>query len=143
MPLKNKMKSLHLCKALGWLECLARLMSTQRRTDSLLLDGLPGFAVPAVLFAKLFDKPVMVLVSEEDLKSFLKRTFGISGRLLRRCDYVVVKDEAMKQVVSNRYDIKARKVIVLPYEVGEAETGEIKMAPEDIQRLQSLLNGDN
>lgn len=143
MPLPEKMKSLHLCKALGWLECLTRLMSTQRRTDSLLLDGLPGFAVPAVLFAKLFDKPVMVLVSEENLNSFSKSKLGITGRLLRMCDYVVVKDEVMKQTVANRYGIKARKVIVLPYEVCDEENGAIKMTPENIRRLQSLLNGDN
>ena len=143
MPLQNKMKSIHLCKALGWLECLAKLMSTHWRTNSLLLDGLPGFAVPAVLFAKLFDKPVMVLVSEENLNSFSKSKLGITGRLLRMCDYVVVKDEVMKQAVANRYGIKARKVIVLPYEVCDEENGAIKMAPENIRRLQSLLNGDN
>lgn len=139
----SEMKLFHLHKTLGWFECFARFTSIAWKTDSLLLDGIPSFAVPAVLFARMLDKSVVVLVSEEDLKSFAKSKLGIEGRLLHMCEYVALQDGAMRQIVSNHYDIKARKVIVLPYEVCDAERGAIRMALESIRWLQSLLDGDN
>ena len=81
MSIPQRMKLLHLHKTLGWFECFARFTSIAWKTDSLLLDGIPSFAVPAVLLARLFDKPVLALVSEKDSQVIAESPFGLAGRL--------------------------------------------------------------
>ena len=134
-----KTKVLHLHKALGWLECFLRLLSISWRTDSLLLEGMPGFAVPAVLFARMFNKPVVALITEGDLQDISRSILGLAGRLLPLCDFAVVSSENVRRQILSRYGLKQRKVIVLPFEAA----GEGGVAPQVLLQLQSLLNGNN
>lgn len=143
MSTSQRTKILHLHKALGWLECFARFTSIAWKTDSLLLDGIPGFAAPAVLLARLLDKPVLALVSEADLQVIAQSPLGLAGRMLRMCEYVVAGNEQVKQRIISKYGLKDRKVIVLPYETCDKETGEARRSPQIIRQLQALLNGDN
>ena len=143
MSIPQRMKLLHLHKTLGWFECFARFTSIAWKTDSLLLDGIPSFAVPAVLLARLFDKPVLALVSEKDSQVIAESPFGLAGRLLRTCEYVVASNEHVKQHIISKYGIKDRKVIVMHYEACDEETGGARVSPQIVRQLQSLLNGDN
>lgn len=127
-------------KSLCWFECLARLMTTHWRTDVLLLDGLPGFAVPAVFFAKLFDKPVTVLVKDKELRTFSGTGLGV--RFLRMCRSFVVCDESVKQHISSKYGIRSKYLFVLPHEAYSIEKGSPRIAPESMPYLQLLLHGD-
>ena len=133
-----KTKILHLHKSLSWLECLLRLVAISWKTDSLLLEGMPGFAMPAVLFARMFRNPIVALISEEDLQDISRSTLGLAGRLLTLCDYAVVSNETVKQQILSQYGLMEREVIVLPF---EAKTNKDEIAAQVVLQLQSLLSG--
>lgn len=95
-----------------WLEIIVRLWTTHRDTDCFYIIGTPKFAVWAILFAKLKNKPTtLVLTSTVEV---FKRTSNWRLKIFSSCDnYIAISDEIRTGLIENG-EIPFHKVHLIP-----------------------------
>ncbi|MEE1362360.1 MAG: hypothetical protein U0K23_07255 [Selenomonadaceae bacterium] len=74
-----------------WLEIILRLLTTHRNIDAFYIIGTPKFAVWAVLWAKLMNKPVTLAITAK-MEIFKRDTWR--NKILSLCDnYIATSKE--------------------------------------------------
>lgn len=94
-----------------WLESIVRLFTTHRDTDVFYIFNNPEFAVWVLLFAQLFRKPsVLVLTQNEPIN--IKK--GWRNKVFCACDRYIAISYSIKNLMIKEMGIPEEKVYVLP-----------------------------
>lgn len=96
----------------GFFGCLQGIVSVLVRhpyTEAFYVIGTPRMAVLPLIFAKVFHKPVALLLSDEDVKRGTVWGSGIFGK----CECYIVSSEERRRELAERSGIEEKRIVVL------------------------------
>ena len=96
-----------------WLEIIIRLLTTHRDIDAFYVIGIPSFAVWAILFARLFHKPVTLALTGKaeifDGKSSWRH------KIFTKCNHYIATTREIAEGFYERGGIDPSKITVLAH----------------------------
>ena len=96
-----------------WLEIFLRLLTTHRDIDAFYIIGTPKFSVWAILFAKLFNKPVtLALTGKAEIFSANKNW---RNKILAKCTRYVATTKEIRDGFIESGGISSDKISILPH----------------------------
>ena len=96
-----------------WLEIFLRLLTTHRDIDAFYIIGTPKFAVWAILFAKVFNKPVtLALTGKAEIFSANKNW---RNKILAKCTHYVATTREIRDGFVKNGGILPDKISILPH----------------------------
>ena len=109
-----------------WLEIFLRLFTTHRDIDAFYIIGTPKFSVWAILFAKLFNKPVtLALTGKAEIFSADKNW---RNRILAKCTRYVATTKEIREGFIQSGGIAPDKISILPHGIDTAKFPESNSA---------------
>ncbi len=118
-----------------WLEILLRLFTTHSDIDAFYIIGTPKFAVWAILFARLFNKPVTLALTGK------AEIFGADGwrnKILAKCNHYVATTREIRDGFIERGGISPEKISILPHGI---DTAKYPQSNEARRRQLKLAQG--
>ncbi len=95
-----------------WLEILLRLFTTHRHFDSFYIMGRPQFAVWAILYARIMEKPVTMALT--GVAEIFMKDQGWRTRIFASCDHYIAISQAIKEGFVKGGGIPEDKIEILP-----------------------------
>ena len=109
-----------------WLEIFLRLLTTHRDIDAFYIIGTPKFSVWAILFAKLFNKPVtLALTGKAEIFSANKNW---RNKILAKCTHYVATTKEIRDGFIESGGIAPDKISILPHGIDTNKFPESKPA---------------
>ena len=118
-----------------WLEIFLRLLTTHRDIDAFYIIGTPKFAVWAILFARLFKKPVTLALTGK------AEIFGADNwrnKILATCTNYVATTKEIRDGFIERGGIAPEKISILPHGI---DTAKYPQSNEKIRRDLKISHG--
>ncbi|MBE8950149.1 MAG: glycosyltransferase family 4 protein [Quinella sp. 3Q1] len=102
-----------------WLEIFLRLLTTHRDIDAFYIIGTPKFSVWAILFARLFNKPVtLALTGKAEIFSADKNW---RNKILATCTHYVATTKEIRDGFIESGGIAPEKISILPHGIDTAK----------------------
>ncbi len=102
-----------------WLEIFLRLLTTHRDIDAFYIIGTPKFSVWAILFARLFNKPVtLALTGKAEIFSADKNW---RNKILATCTHYVATTKEIRDGFIQSGGITPEKISILPHGIDTAK----------------------
>ena len=102
-----------------WLEIFLRLLTTHRDIDAFYIIGTPKFSVWAILFARLFNKPVtLALTGKAEIFSADKNW---RNKILATCTHYVATTKEIRDGFIQSGGIAPEKISILPHGIDTAK----------------------
>lgn len=101
-----------------WLEIFLRLLTTHRDIDAFYIIGTPKFSVWAILFARLFKKPVTLALTGK------AEIFGANSwrnKILATCTHYVATTREIRDGFIQSGGIAPEKISILPHGIDTAK----------------------
>lgn len=121
-----------------WLEIFLRLLTTHNDIDAFYIIGTPKFSVWAILFARLFKKPVTLALTGK------AEIFGAAdswrNKILSTCTHYVATTREIRDGFVERGGIPPEKVSILPHGI---DTAKYPQSNEKIRRDLKISHGVN
>ena len=95
-----------------WLEIFLRLLTTHRDIDAFYIIGTPKFSVWAILFARLFNKPVTLALTG---KAEIFSANNWRNKILATCTRYVATTKEIRDGFIERGGIAPEKISILPH----------------------------
>ena len=96
-----------------WLEIIIRLLTTHRDIDAFYVIGIPSFAIWAILFARLFHKPVTLALTGK--AEIFDRDSSWRHKIFSKCDHYVATTKEIAEGFIERGGIDPQKITVLAH----------------------------
>lgn len=96
-----------------WLEIIIRLLTTHRDIDAFYVIGIPSFAVWAILFARLFKKPITLALTGK--AEIFDRGSNWRHKIFAKCDRYVATTREIAEGFVERGGIDPKKITILPH----------------------------
>lgn len=121
---------------LRWLEIFLRLLTTHRDIDAFYIIGTPKFSVWAILFARLFKKPVtLALTGKAEIFSAAENW---RNKILATCTNYVATTKEIRDGFVERGGIDPKKIFILPHGI---DTAKFPPSNEKIRRELKIAHG--
>ncbi|MBE8954853.1 MAG: glycosyltransferase family 4 protein [Quinella sp. 2Q5] len=120
---------------LRWLEIFLRLLTTHRDIDAFYIIGTPKFSVWAILFARLFNKPVTLALTG---KAEIFSADNWRNRILSTCTHYVATTREIRDGFIERGGIDPKKISILPHGI---DTARYPPSSEKIRRELKISHG--
>ena len=98
---------------LRFLEILLRLVTTHRHTEVIYIFGVPSFAVWAILWAKICQKPTTLVLTS--ITEAIKPQKNWRNKILCSCDNYIANSQQMYQGLRDIMQVKESKITILPH----------------------------
>lgn len=95
-----------------WLEIFLRLITTHNDIDAFYIIGTPKFAVWAILFARIFNKPVTLALTG---KAEIFRADNWRNKILAKCTHYVATTKEIRDGFIKSGGIAHEKISILPH----------------------------
>ena len=95
-----------------WLEIFLRLLTTHSDLDAFYIIGTPKFAVWAILFAKIFKKPVTLALTG---KAEIFRADNWRNKILAKCTHYIATTKEIRDGFIQSGGIAPDKISILPH----------------------------
>ena len=119
-----------------WLEIFLRLLTTHRDIDAFYIIGTPKFSVWAILFAKIFNKPVtLALTGKAEIFSAKKNW---RNKILAACNHYVATTKEIRDGFIESGGISPEKISILPHGI---DTKKYPQSNEKIRRDLKISHG--
>ena len=118
-----------------WLEIFLRLFTTHNDIDAFYIIGTPKFAVWAILYARLFNKPVTLALTGK------AEIFGADNwrnKILAKCTHYVATTREIRDGFIERGGIVPEKITILPHGI---DTSKYPQSNEARRRQLKLVHG--
>lgn len=118
-----------------WLEIFLRLLTTHNDIDAFYIIGTPKFAVWAILFAKIFNKPVTLALTGK------AEIFGLDGwrnKILAKCTHYVATTKEICDGFIKKGGISPKKISILPHGI---DTAKYPQSNENLRRELKISHG--
>ena len=119
-----------------WLEIIIRLLTTHRDIDAFYIIGIPSFAVWAILFANLFNKPVTLALTGK--AEIFDGGSNWRHKIFTKCTHYVATTKEIAQGFHERGGIDPSKITVLPHGI---DTARYPQSNEERRRELKMQNG--
>ena len=123
---------------LRWLGIFLRLMTTHRDIDAFYIIGTPKFAVWAILFARLFNKPITLALTGK--AEIFKAADGWRNKILATCTHYIATTKEIRDGFIERGGIAPEKISILPHGI---DTAKYPQSNESRRRELKLSHGIN
>ena len=134
----NSIDLVRLHPPLRWLEIFLRLLTTHRDIDAFYIIGTPKFSVWAILFARLFNKPVTLALTGK-AEIFIAAD-GWRNKILAMCNHYVATTKEIRDGFIERGGIPSEKISILPHGI---DTNKYPQSNESRRREFKLSHGIN
>lgn len=121
---------------LRWLEIFFRLLTTHRDIDAFYIIGTPKFAVWAILFARLFRKPVTLALTGK--AEIFGAEDGWRNKIFSTCTRYVATTREIRDGFIERGGIAPEKISILPHGI---DTAKYPRSDEKIRRELKISHG--
>ncbi|MCR5833261.1 MAG: glycosyltransferase family 4 protein [Selenomonadaceae bacterium] len=121
-----------------WLEIFLRLLTTHRDIDAFYIIGTPKFSVWAVLFAKIFNKPVTLALTGK--AEIFNAADGWRNKILSMCTNYVATTKEIRDGFVERGGIAPDKISILPHGI---DTAKYPQSDENRRRELKRAKGIN
>ena len=101
-----------------WLEIFLRLLTTHRDIDAFYIIGTPKFAVWAILFARLFKKPVTLALTG---KAEIFAADNWRNKILAKCTNYIATTKEIRDGFIQSGGIAPEKISILPHGIDTAK----------------------
>lgn len=118
-----------------WLEIFLRLFTTHNDIDAFYIIGTPKFAVWAILFAQLFNKPVTLALTG---KAEIFAANSWRNKILAKCTRYVATTKEIRDGFIKRGGISSEKISILPHGI---DTAKYPQSDEKIRRELKISHG--
>ena len=119
-----------------WLEIFFRLLTTHNDIDAFYIIGTPKFSVWAILFAKIFNKPVtLALTGKAEIFSAEKNW---RNKIFSMCTRYVATTKEIRDGFIQRGGIAPEKISILPHGI---DTAKYPKSNEKIRRELKISHG--
>ena len=119
-----------------WLEIFFRLLTTHNDIDAFYIIGTPKFSVWAILFAKIFNKPVtLALTGKAEIFSAKKNW---RNKILAKCTHYVATTKEIRDGFVERGGISPEKISILPHGI---DTKKFPLSNEKLRRELKISHG--
>ena len=118
-----------------WLEIFLRLLTTHNDIDAFYIIGTPKFAVWAILFARIFNKPVTLALTGK------AEIFGLDGwrnKILAKCTHYVATTKEICDGFIKKGGISPEKISILPHGI---DTAKYPQSNENLRRELKISHG--
>lgn len=134
--LNNGIDLVRLHPPFRWLEIFLRLLTTHNDIDAFYIIGTPKFSVWAILFAKIFKKPVTLALTGK--AEIFDAQNGWRNKILATCtNYVATTKEIRDGFISNG-KISPEKILILPHGI---DTKKFPQSDESARRKLKISHG--
>ncbi|MBQ7454752.1 MAG: glycosyltransferase family 4 protein [Selenomonadaceae bacterium] len=121
-----------------WLEIFFRLLTTHRDIDAFYIIGTPKFSVWAILFARLFKKPVtLALTGKAEIFSADKNW---RNKIFSTCTHYIATTKEIRDGFIKNGGIAPEKISILPHGI---DTAKYPQSSEKIRRELKISHGVN
>ena len=131
----NGIDLIRLHPPLRWLEIFLRLFTTHNDIDAFYIIGTPKFSVWAILFARLFNKPVTLALTG---KAEIFSADGWRNKILATCTHYVATTKEIRDGFIERGKISPEKISILPHGI---DTAKYPQSSEKIRRELKISHG--
>ena len=118
-----------------WLEIFLRLLTTHNDIDAFYIIGTPKFSVWAILFARLFKKPVTLALTG---KAEIFSRDGWRNKILSTCTNYVATTKEIRDGFVERGGISPEKISILPHGI---DTKKFPQSDESQRRELKISHG--
>ena len=119
-----------------WLEIFFRLLTTHRDIDAFYIIGTPKFSVWAILFAKIFKKPVtLALTGKAEIFSADKNW---RNKIFAMCTHYIATTREIREGFIKNGGISSEKISILPHGI---DTKKYPQSNEKIRRELKISHG--
>lgn len=119
-----------------WLEIFLRLLTTHRDIDAFYIIGTPKFSVWAILFARIFNKPVtLALTGKAEIFSADKNW---RNKILATCTHYVATTKEICDGFIKNGGIAPEKISILPHGI---DTNKYPQSNETLRRELKISHG--
>ena len=119
-----------------WLEIFLRLLTTHRDIDAFYIIGTPKFSVWAILFARIFNKPVtLALTGKAEIFSADKNW---RNKILATCTHYVATTKEIREGFIASGGISPEKISILPHGI---DTKKYPQSNENLRRELKISHG--
>lgn len=101
-----------------WAEIFLRLLTTHNDIDAFYIIGTPKFSVWAILFARLFKKPITLALTG---KAEIFTTDNWRNKILATCTHFVATTREIRDGFIERGGISPEKISILPHGIDTAK----------------------
>ena len=119
-----------------WLEIFLRLLTTHRDIDAFYIIGTPKFSVWAILFAKIFKKPVTLALTGK--AEIFNAKDSWRNKILAMCTHYVATTREIRDGFIERGGISPEKISILPHGI---DTAKYPQSNEKIRRELKISHG--
>lgn len=134
--LNNGIDLVRLHPPFRWLEIFLRLLTTHNDIDAFYIIGTPKFSVWAILFAKIFKKPVTLALTGK--AEIFDAQNGWRNKILATCtNYVATTKEIRDGFISNG-KISPEKILILPHGI---DTKKFPQSDESARHKLKISHG--
>ncbi len=119
-----------------WLEIILRLLTTHRDIDAYYIIGIPSFAIWAILFARLFNKPVTLALTGK--AEIFDRGASWRHKIFSTCTHYVATTREIAEGFFERGGIDPKKITVLPHGI---DTNKYPQSNEERRRQLKIERG--
>lgn len=95
-----------------WLESIIRLITTHRNTDCFYIIGTPHFAVWAILYARIFNKPTTLVITIKE--EVFEKQLNWRNKILASCTNYIAISQEIKDELIRKTEVKSSQVHILP-----------------------------
>ena len=119
-----------------WLEIIIRLLTTHRDIDAFYVIGIPSFAVWAILFARLFNKPITLALTGK--AEIFDRDRSWRHKIFSTCTHYVATTREIAEGFFARGGIDPTKITILPHGI---DTNKYPQSSEERRRQLKIERG--
>ena len=119
-----------------WLEIILRLLTTHRDIDAYYIIGIPSFAIWAILFARLFNKPVTLALTGK--AEIFDRGASWRHKIFSTCTHYVATTREIAEGFFERGGIDPSKITILPHGI---DTNKYPQSNEERRRQLKIERG--
>ena len=121
-----------------WLEIFLRLLTTHRAIDAFYIIGTPKFSVWAILFARIFNKPVtLALTGKAEIFSADKNW---RNKILATCTHYIATTKEISDGFIKNGGIAPEKISILPHGI---DTNKYPQSNETLRRELKISHSVN
>lgn len=118
-----------------WLEIFLRLLTTHNDIDAFYIIGTPKFSIWAILFARLFNKPVTLALTG---KAEIFSADSWRNKILATCTNYVATTKEIRDGFIERGGISPEKISILPHGI---DTAKYLKSSEERRRELKISHG--